>query len=169
VKKVYSIGCLLALLVGISGDAFAHKMTAGSGSRAKPVQKRVVKVYLVAVDDNGKTGKKIGCNDSLVAITRTVKLTSSPLKAAIEELLVIPHDYSKQLGNYWWGENLKVKNVSIRKGIATINISGEGPSVAGVCDEPRITSQIDETAKQFPNVKRVKVFVNGRPLAEVIR
>lgn len=166
-RKVYSICCLLLLLVGISGDALAHK--AASRSRAKPVQKRTVKVYLVAVDDNGKTGRKIGCNDSLVAITRTIKPTSSPLKAALEELLIIPHDYSKQLGNYWWGESLKVKSVSIRKGVATINISGNGPSVAGVCDEPRITSQIEETARQFPNVKRVKVFVNGKPLAEAIR
>jgi spore germination protein GerM len=167
VKKIYSLGCLLLLLVGISGDALAHK--AMFKSRVKPVQKRVVKVYLVAVDDNGKTGKKIGCSDSLVAVTRTIKPTLSPLKAALEELLRIPHDYSKQLGNYWWGENLKVKSVSIRKGVATINISGEGPYVAGVCDEPRITSQIEETAMQFPNVKRVKVFVNGRPLAEAIR
>ena len=168
-KKVYSIGCLLLLLVGINGDALAHKAMSTSRPRVKPVQKRVVQVYLVAVDDNGKTGKKIGCNDSLVAVARTIKPTRSPLKAALEELLVIPHDYSKQLGNYWWGENLKVKSVLIRKGVATINISGNGPYVAGVCDEPRITSQIEETARQFPNVKRVKVFVNGRPLAEAIR
>lgn len=166
-KKAYSIGCLLLLLVSVGGDALAHKAT--SGARVKPVQKRVVKVYLVAVDDNGKTGKKIGCGDSLVAITRTIKPTRSPLKAALEELLVIPHDYNQQLGNYWWGENLKVKSVSLRGGVATIKISGNGPYVAGVCDEPRIVSQIEETARQFPNVKKVKVFVNGRSLAEAIR
>jgi hypothetical protein len=41
--------------------------------------------------------------------------------------------------------------------------------VAGVCDQPRIESQIEETAKQFPNVRRVRVFVNGRTLASAIR
>ena len=49
---------------------------------------RKVKVYLVALDDKGKKGKKIGCDDSLVAVTRTIKATASPLKAALEELLV---------------------------------------------------------------------------------
>ena len=128
-----------------------------------------VKVYLVAVNDKGKKGKKIGCEDSLVPITRKIKPTEAPLKAAIEELLVIPHEYSKELGNYWWGKNLKLKSVSITDGVATIHISGEGPFVAGICDEPRITEQIEETAKQFPTVKTVKVFVNDRTLKEAIR
>ena len=128
-----------------------------------------VKVYLVAVGDNGKKGKKIGCEDSLVAVTRKIKPTEAPLKAAIEELLSIPHEYSKELGNYWWGKNLKLKTVSVTDGVATIHISGEGPFVAGICDEPRITEQIEETAKQFPTVKTVKVFVNDKPLKEAIR
>jgi len=40
--------------------------------------------------------------------------------------------------------------------------------VAGICDEPRITEQIEATAKQFPTVKRVRVFVSGSPLKEAI-
>ena len=128
-----------------------------------------VDIYLVAVGDKGKKGIKIGCDDSLVAITRKIKPTVSPLKAAIEELLAIPREYNKELGNYWQGNNLKLKSVSITEGVATIHISGEGPSVAGVCDEPRITEQIDKTAMQFSSVNTVKVFVNDKPLAEVIR
>ena len=128
-----------------------------------------VKVYLVAVNDNGKKGKKIGCEDSLIPVTRKIKPTDSPLKAAIEELLAVPHEYSKELGNYWWGKNLKLKSVSITDGAAAIHISGEGPFVAGICDEPRITEQIEETARQFPTVKSVKVYVNDRPLKEAIR
>ena len=146
--------CLALLLIFASAPALA--------SRRRPVTQKMlkVKVYLVKIGEAGKGGKKIGCDDSLVAVTRTIKATIAPLKAAIEELLSIPHDE----GNYW-----KVKSASISKGTATIRITGEGPSVAGICDEPRITSQIEETAKQFPSVKRVKVYVNGRPLAEVIR
>ena len=151
--------CLALLLTFASAPALA--------SRRRPVTQKMlkVKVYLVKIGEAGKGGKKIGCDDSLVAVTRTIKATIAPLKAAIEELLSIPHDE----GNYWMGTNLKVKSASISKGTATIRITGEGPSVAGICDEPRITSQIEETAKQFPSVKRVKVYVNGRPLAEVIR
>ena len=158
-KKRYITGCLALLLVCAVADTLASKRQPATQKR------REIKVYLVKVGDAGKGGRKIGCDDSLVAVTRTVKATATPLKSAIEELLSISQDE----GNYWIGENLKVKSASISKGTATIHITGDGPSVAGICDEPRITSQIEETAKQFPTVKRVKVFVNGHTLADAIR
>ena len=141
----------------------------GSGTTPTAATTQEIKVYLVAVNDKGKKGKKIGCDDSLVPVTRKIASTQAPLKATIEELLAIPHEYNKELGNYWWGKDLKLKSVSITDGVATIHISGEGPYVAGICDEPRITEQIEETAKQFPTVKSVQVFVNDRPLKEAIR
>lgn len=140
----------------------------GAASTSAPLVDEV-DVYLVAVGDNGKKGLKIGCDDSLVRVERKIKPTVAPLKAAIEELLSIPHEYNKELGNYWWGKNLKLKSVSITDGVATIYITGEGPFVAGVCDEPRITEQIKNTAMQFSSVNSVKVFVNDKPLADAIR
>lgn len=115
-------------------------------------------------------GKKIGCEDSLVAVTRPIKATSAPLKAAIQELLFIPPETgdNPKLQNFWKGRNLRVRSVSVRKSTATIYLSGE-VFVAGICDEPRIKSQIEETAKQFPNVKRVKVFIGKRRLEDAIR
>ena len=129
-----------------------------------------IKIYLVAVGDDGKTGKKIGCGDSLVAITRNIKKTAAPLTAAIRELLQTPPhpDGSPNLENFWKGRNLKVRSVSIVNRTATIRLSGS-VSVAGVCDEPRIESQIDATARQFPTVKRVKVFIGKQTLAAAIR
>jgi hypothetical protein len=129
---------------------------------------REVKVYLVAVGDAGKSGRKIGCDDSLVPVTRTVRADAAPLRAAVGELLSVPHEYEGGLGNYWFGENLRVSGVTLGGGTATIRITGR-LFVAGVCDEPRIEEQIRETARQFPGVRRVKVFVNGRTLASVIR
>jgi uncharacterized protein DUF3828/sporulation and spore germination protein len=131
---------------------------------------QIVKIYLVAIGDDGKTGKKIGCNDSLVPVTRTIKKTRAPLTAALRELLLTPSqsDGPAKLENFWKGRNLAIKSVSIRNGIATIRISGE-VFVAGICDEPRIQSQIGETAMQFPTVKSVQVFVGKRTLADAIR
>jgi spore germination protein GerM len=137
----------------------------GQGVRAKT---REVKVYLVAVGDAGKAGRKIGCDDSLVAVTRSVKNDGAPLRAAVRELLSMPHEYEGGLGNYWYGERLRVTGATVSRGTATIRIAGR-LFVAGVCDEPRIEEQIKETARQFPGVRRVNVFVNGRPLARVIR
>ncbi len=149
---------MMTVLFGVSGAAW-------------PVDadQSTVKVYLVALGDNGKTGQKIGCEDSLVAVNRSVKSTGAPLKAALAELLAMPRQYNEQLNNFWGENSLKLKSVSVSKGVATIRLTGKGPSVAGVCDEPRIISQIEETAKQFPSVKRVKVFVNNESLAQAIR
>lgn len=129
-----------------------------------------VKVYLVAVGDAGAKGKRIGCDDSLVPVSMPVESGSVPLEAAIRLLLAAPPESgdSPQLENFWRGTDLKLASVVVKKGTATIHISGE-ISVAGVCDEPRIVKQIEETARQFKTVKRVRVYVNGRPLAEVIR
>ena len=129
---------------------------------------REVKVYLVALDDNGRRGKKIGCNDSLVPVTRTVNADAVPLKAAVEELLSIPREYEGGLGNYWFGENLRVQSATVRAGVATIRIRGN-VYIAGICDAPRIEEQIKETARQFRGVRSVRVFVNGRRLADALR
>lgn len=137
---------------------------------AAPESTREVKVYLVASGDNGKRGKKVGCDDSLVPVTRRVSDTGSPLRAALQELLSIPPEPVDNPGlqNFWKGRNLSLRSVSIQKQTATILISGE-VFVAGICDEPRIVGQIEETARQFPNVKNVKVFIGKRTLAEAIR
>lgn len=127
-----------------------------------------VKVYLVALDDNGKRGRRIGCNDSLVPVTRTVAATGTPLKAAVEELLAIPREYEGGLGNYWAAADLRVQSAVISGGVATIRIRGTLP-VAGICDEPRIEEQIKATALQFRGVRSVRVFLNGQRLADAIR
>lgn len=127
-----------------------------------------VRVFLVVVGDAGKTGKKIGCDDSLRPTTRKVKSTAAPLRAALDELLATPSTVNDEMQNFVFGPNLKVKSVSINKGTATIRFSGR-IAIAGICDQPRITEQIEETAKQFPTVKRVKVFVGKETLAQALR
>jgi spore germination protein GerM len=129
-----------------------------------------VKVYLVALGDNGKTGKKIGCDDSLVLVTRKIAATPTPLRAALLELFADREPDKKEidlnLGNYWRG--MELKSASIKGGTALIHLTGEAPRVAGICDVDRIKGQIIETAKQFPTVKRVKVFINGKSMDKLI-
>jgi sporulation and spore germination protein len=129
-----------------------------------------VKVYLVALGDNGKTGKKIGCDDSLVLVTRKIAATPTPLRAALLELFADRKPDKKEidlnLGNYWRG--MELKSALIKGGTAIIHLIGEAPSVAGICDVPRIKGQLIETAKQFPTVKKVKVFINGKPMDKLI-
>lgn len=147
-----------------------HSLTSWEVAREVQPVAREVKVFLVALDDNGRSGRRIGCGDSLVPVTRTVNASGgATLRAALEELLSVPHDYDARLKNYWRGENLRLSGVSLSGGVATVRITGRGPLIAGVCDAPRITEQIRATARQFPTVRRVDVFVNGRTLASALR
>jgi spore germination protein GerM len=144
---------------------------AAAQRRPQPAPRtREVKVYLVALEDGGKAGRKIGCGDSLVPVTRTVAAAGAPLKAALEELLASPRESggSPDLRNFWRGDDLRLRSVSLRRGTATIRLAGRVP-VAGVCDAPRIEAQITETARQFPAVRKVRVFVGERTLSEAIR
>lgn len=157
-RRFLATVCLLTAVV----SAAATVPAAQSRRRTREVQ-----VYLVALDDKGKRGRRIGCDDSLVAVTRNVAATGVPLRAAVEELLSVPREYEGGLGNFWAGENLRVQSAVISRGVATIRIRGTLP-VAGVCDQPRIEEQIKATARQFRGVRSVRVFLNGQRLADAI-
>jgi hypothetical protein len=159
-KRLFAAGLALLSAAALAVPAPA---AAQRGRRT-----REVKVFLVALDDNGRRGRRVGCGDSLVAVTRTVRDDGAPLKAAVKELLTTPREFEGGLGNYWFGENLRVQSATLRGGVATIHIRGQ-VAVAGICDEPRIEGQIRETARQFRGVRTVKVFVNGQRLADAIR
>ena len=124
-----------------------------------------VKIYLVAIGDEGKAGKAIGCGDSLVAVERQIQPTSEPLKAAYQELLSIhSREYGQSgLYNALYQCNLKVDSVALASGKATVHLSGQ-TALGGECDNPRVGAQLTEIALQFPTVKEVAVFVNGAPL-----
>jgi spore germination protein GerM len=136
-------------------------------AKAAPTQK--VKIYLVALGDAGKLGPKFGCDDSLVAVSRSIAPTTAPLTAAINQLLATPRTYApdKRLSNNWFGPGLKLKSASVQNGLATLRFDGH-VAIAGVCDTPRIEKQIEATALQFKNVKKVRVFVGNETLSESI-
>ncbi len=128
-----------------------------------------VKIFLIAIDDNGKSGKKIGCNDSVVPVERPVPSTQAPLAAALTELFSI-HDrnYGQSgLYNALYQSTLKVDSTTIASAKATVNLSGK-VTLGGVCDNPRVKAQIEETALQFPTVSQVQVFVNNIPIDQVL-
>lgn len=122
---------------------------------------------MVALEDGGRSGKKVGCNDSLIAITREIPPTRAPLRAALEELLRMPRKSGtgRELHNALHGSKLRLNRVSVRRGEAVIHLSGLLVT-GGVCDSPRIQGQIEETALQFPTVKKMRVYINGRPLLD---
>jgi hypothetical protein len=60
-------------------------------------------------------------------------------------------------------KTLKYDRVMLANGTAHIFLTGELSGLAGVCDDPRAAIQIEETALQFPSVKKVQLYLNGNP------
>lgn len=125
-----------------------------------------VKLYLVALEDNGTSGSLIGCGDSLVAVDVPVTPTLGVLRAAYTQLLALKTAYYGQSGLYnaLYQSTLSLEGIDLADGKAVIHLNGQF-ILNGVCDIPRAQAQLEQTALQFNTVKSVQVFVNGIPLA----
>lgn len=127
-------------------------------------------IYLVALEDGGRLGPEIGCGDSLVPIEVTLEAGSNPVAAALAKLLASDsRSYGEQeeLYNALARSTLQVAEVTLENGRAVIDLTGQ-VRLGGVCDNPRVRAQLEETARQFPAVAQVDIFINDRPLAEVL-
>ena len=134
-----------------------------------PANSMRVKIFMIAQNDAGKLGKKIGCDDSVVAVERIIPLTNSVLRASLSELLLVrDQDYGQSgLYNALYQSTLKLDDVTLVASKATIYLSGK-VVLGGTCDSPRVDAQIKETALQFSTVKQVSVMVNKIPLEQIL-
>lgn len=128
-----------------------------------------VEIYLIALDDNGKSGQKLATGDSLVGVEREITPTPTPLRAALDELLTLKtRDYGQsRLYNPLYQSDLKVESAAITAGKAVIRLTGQ-LQLSGDMDGPRVEAQIEETALQFSTVKDVEVTLNGKNLHDAL-
>ncbi len=107
-------------------------------------------------------GATRGC-DRIVMVNRSIPSTTTPLTAALNILFAL----STTSVDGWFnfisrtGATLHFDHVSIVSGTATIYLTGSLSGLAGICDDLRAEIQIEETAKQFPNVSNVQLFLNN--------
>ncbi len=138
--------------------------------QASPTSSASSRVKIFMLDVDGSTpGKQIGCGDTVVAVERNIAPTSSPLQSAIRELLSVHDQYYGQSGlfNALYRSTLQLDSATIVNGRATINLSGT-IRVNGVCDNPRVIAQLQETALQFSAIKQVSIYVNGVDINTVL-
>jgi hypothetical protein len=126
-------------------------------------------IYLVAIDDNGTSGKLIGCGDSLVPVEVLIKPTSGVLRAALNALLSIRDQFYGLSGLYnaLYQSSLQIGDVSIVDGQAIIHLTGT-IMMGGECDIPRVEAQLTEIALQFSTVNSVSVYINDVPLKDYL-
>ena len=143
--------------------------TADQGKPGGPSSVQMVKIFVIAVDDNGKAGIPVGCGDSAVPVMVEIPPTQEVLKAALEALLSVKYEYYGQSGLYnaLYQSDLQVESVSIDiNGKASVYLTGN-LIMGGECDTPRVQAQVEQTVLQFPTVKDVVIFINGKPLSAV--
>jgi hypothetical protein len=128
-----------------------------------------VNIYLIALDDDGRSGKRIGCGDSAVAVERPIAPTAAPLRAALNELLAIDDFFYGESGLYnaLAHFDVEVSRIDLAEGKATVHLTGEYLLV-GTCEDPRFLAQLEETVLQFPTIDAVEIFINGENLKEII-
>ena len=132
-------------------------------------KEQTVKIFLIALNDNGQSGTSVGCGDSAVPVTVTIPETQGVLRAALEKLLSAKKQFYGESGFYnaLYQSDLQVAAVTIEQGKAIIHLTGN-MMLGGECDAPRFEAQIKQTALQFSTVNDVAVFINDKPLEEVL-
>ncbi|WP_227471437.1 hypothetical protein [Paenarthrobacter sp. YJN-5] len=134
-----------------------------------PEQTGPLTVYYVAVGDNGVSGPRIGCGDSLVATTTAPVTFTDQVGPSINALLA---NKSRDVGlsgliNVLYQSNLSYLGGELNGSTITIWLSGQF-MLGGVCDVPRAKAQLEYTAMAASGATSAQVFVNNRPIDEVL-
>ena len=129
-----------------------------------------VNIYLIALEDNGVSGKKIGCNDSVVSAVVMIEPTLGVLQAALTELFKLegqPYYGQSGLYNALYQSHLSIDSLNILNREAIVKLKGTLQS-GGVCDAPRIKAQLEEIALQFSTIDKVSIYINGISLNSLL-
>jgi hypothetical protein len=128
-----------------------------------------VQIFLIALEDNGVSGDKIGCDDSVVGVTRQIAPSALPLEAALNELLSIKDEYYGESGLYnaLDQSDLEVESAVVENGQAIVRLRGQ-MLLGGVCDDPRAQAQLEYTVLHSPGVQGAEIFINGEPIQEAL-
>lgn len=127
-----------------------------------PANKIAVKIATLSSDDYDGviTGTKMGC-DIVRMVYRYIEPTPAILNATMKELFTYNQQFDYMPGNFVASQkDVKFEKAVIENGTAKIYLTGK-VVYAGVCDDPRLSIQITETAKQFDTVKDVEIYLNG--------
>ncbi|MFP3895997.1 MAG: GerMN domain-containing protein [Anaerolineales bacterium] len=145
------------------------EVTTAESTTPSPTSTVQTDIYLVAVDDDGQLGKRFGCNDSLVPVQVQIDADADPATAALNKLLSIEsreHE-STELYNALYQSDLSVEEVRITNGEAIVRLSGT-LMLGGVCDEPRVKEQLQQTVLQYVGVQEVSIIIDDTPLEDLL-
>ncbi len=131
--------------------------------------KQLVTIYVVALEDSGISGKKIGCNDSLVPIEVQTESSLEFPWNAVEALLSLSPTALEASGLYTPFQQANLELVKYETDDKTAQVYLEGElMIGGVCDHPRIEEQLYATILQSGQIEEVEIFINGESLQDYL-
>ena len=112
---------------------------------------------------NDKMDPEMTCQ-KVFAAERIVPKAKTMARVALEELLKGPTEAEKAQGfGTTINPGVKINRLVIVDGVAQVDFDAQMEyQVGGSCRVGMIVRQIQETLKQFPSVKEVKISINGR-------
>ena len=138
---------------------------------AQSVDSTVVQLFLIALEDGGRRGPEIGCGDSLVPISRSVRRHPSVAGAALDALISLDRHISTdahgQLYNALSRSSLHIDRVEVVGDTASVYLTGQ-LQLGGMCDTPRVKAQLQRTLVSAVAADHVIVYLGGASLDEAL-
>jgi hypothetical protein len=157
---------VIVVVLGAALVAAAPTPSRAAGAHATSA----VHIYLISLNDHGRSGKQVGCGDSLVpVVAATAQPTHTPLRSALRALLKVHTRFYGQSGLYTAlsAATLSIGRVAITHGHASVYLHGT-LNLAGECDNPRVHAQLTATVMQFHSVHSATIYINGVRLAKAL-
>ena len=126
-----------------------------AAEKPAPVQTSTAKLYFIYIDGNGKISRKL--------VERKIVKNDSPLTNNLVLLFAGPDQSEKKKGyQSLIPEGTKLKGISIKDGVATLNLSEEFEyNMYGAEGQQNSLAQIVYTATEFSTVKSVRFLIEG--------
>lgn len=156
---------VVALLLGLSCGRTGETET---DLRAQEVTDRV-QVFLIASGDGGAAGLAAGCGDSAVPVEVKLGQSEPALRGALRALLGMRSrlDPGSGLYNALYASPLALQRVERAGAEARVYLTGYVEIEDG-CDGKRALAQLTETVLQFPDVQKVQLWLNDKPLRDLL-
>jgi LysM repeat protein len=119
-------------------------------------------IFLLALGDNGASGRPAGCGDSAVGVWVEAPPSQAVLRTSLETLLSLRDPFHRQSGlfNALHRSRLTLSDLQLANGVATMRLTGQLVA-EGYCERSQVRAQLEQTALQFATVNQVVIFVNG--------
>jgi len=137
------------------------------------------KMRLDKMKEDWRTGRRVGCGDSIAFIEKEIEPTTQPLNAIYRKLFkgdeivagteyhnpITYHTKERTIGRGedlppWIVRPLQFDRAVIKGDVAIVYLTGDYASV-GTCEPPRVEAVLKFAAKQYPWINEVKIYIDG--------